>query len=69
MPELTASKAAAAAQIRARGGWPGKVSCAYSDHVPEDFVISQRPEPSPEFLPQGTDVSITVSKGLPRSGG
>jgi hypothetical protein len=58
-----ASEDAAIAQIRAQGGWPGKVSHEYDDFVPEGFVVSQDPNDPPAFLPQGTKVSITVSKG------
>jgi LmbE family N-acetylglucosaminyl deacetylase len=53
----------ALAQIRAQGGWPGPISYAYDPDFPDQFVISQTPEPSPKFLPQGSQVSITVSKG------
>jgi len=53
----------ALAQIRAQGGWPGTISYAYDPDFPDQFVISQTPEPDAKFLPQGTKVSITVSKG------
>jgi LmbE family N-acetylglucosaminyl deacetylase len=53
----------ALAQIRAQGGWPGTISYVYDPDFPDQFVISQRPEPSAKFLPQGSKVSITVSKG------
>lgn len=53
----------ALAQIRAQGGWPGAITYAYDPDFPDQFVISQTPEPSAKFLPQGTKVSITVSKG------
>lgn len=53
----------ALAQIRAQGGWPGTISYAYDPGIPDQFVVSQTPEPSARFLAQGTKVSITVSKG------
>jgi len=57
------AKTAAEARIRAQGGWVGKVTFAYDDSIPQDFVIHQSPEPSDKFLPQGTKVDLLVSKG------
>jgi LmbE family N-acetylglucosaminyl deacetylase len=57
------AKTAAEARIRAQGGWPGTVTYAYDDSIPQDFLIHQSPEPSDTFLPQGTKVDFVVSKG------